>query len=548
MAESSAPNPAETSTAPPAPSRSFIRLGDNVLLKLPSGILKPVKITANGTISLGKYGSFKGNLLVNHPYGHTYEIDSNTNLIHPIQVTLNDVEETEANNQLIASTGAQALSHEDIQALKDSGLTGREIIQRQIDEHKAFELKTEYSKDKYLKRKQAKYLQLFTPLEPTVHQIAQFNFERQPSKTRELRPDTLANLLAMANVRPNSRLLVVEDLGGMVVAAAVERMAGRGRIMVINDADSPPDLHLLESFNFSPEDLAPISSLHWAATQESWSPPDLPLGTTADPEEALSNATATATATEEAGKVDADVKVEEGGVAPATTAEEGSTAAKAAETAPRPPVPRRNNRETLKLKKRRATFEKAREAREDFFRGEFDGVIIACEYEPFSIIERLLPRIAGSAPVVVFSHHIQVLFPALQALKSHSSFVAPTIHEPFLRRYQVLPGRCHPEMQGMASGGMILSCIRVLENDDAQAISMARRGKKRPAAPAEAEASKAASAATSADEAAAAPEKKRVKVEEVKKEEEEGSSEGAAGASASVEDAAMQVDATSTKA
>lgn len=32
----------------------------------------------------------------------------------------------------------------------------QEIIQKQIEEHKSFELKTEYSKEKYLKRKEAK--------------------------------------------------------------------------------------------------------------------------------------------------------------------------------------------------------------------------------------------------------------------------------------------------------------------------------------------------------------------------------------------------------
>lgn len=398
MSASLEPSPAPAagpSTSSSSSRRSFIRLGDNVLLKLPSGVLKPVKITANGTISLGKYGSFKGNLLVDHPYGHTYEIDPATAAIHPIEVALNDVEETDANNQLIASTGAQALTFDDIQALNDSGLTGREIIQRQIDEHKAFELKTEYSKDKYLKRKQAKYLQLFTPLEPTVHQIAQFNFDRQASKTRELRPDTLANMLAMANVRPGSRLLVVEDLGGMVVAAAVERMGGvfplshfshhrvseqlhrpnthvfvtfppgRGRIMIVNDADSPPDLHLLESFNFSPQDLAPIASLHWAATQESWSPPDLPLGTADTGAEGGGEGEGTAAAMPvEVEGASTEVKKD---VLAGGAAEADANAA----TAPKPP--RKNNREALKLKKRRATFEKAREAREDFFRGDFDG-------------------------------------------------------------------------------------------------------------------------------------------------------------------------------
>jgi hypothetical protein len=71
-----------------------------------------------------------------------------------------------------------------------------------------------------------RYLQLFTPIEPTVHNICNFNFEKQASKIRDLRPDTLGQIMLLANVRPGGRLLVVEDLHGMIVAAAVERMGG----------------------------------------------------------------------------------------------------------------------------------------------------------------------------------------------------------------------------------------------------------------------------------------------------------------------------------
>lgn len=66
----------------------------------------------------------------------------------------------------------------DIEALRSEGLSGRvscrsideragnahtsatsqEIIQKQVEEHAAFDLKTEYSKDKYMKRKEAKYV------------------------------------------------------------------------------------------------------------------------------------------------------------------------------------------------------------------------------------------------------------------------------------------------------------------------------------------------------------------------------------------------------
>ncbi|GAA6051958.1 hypothetical protein JCM3770_002984 [Rhodotorula araucariae] len=441
-ASAAAKLPAAPGPAVDRDARALIRAGDNVLLKLPSGVLKPVKLNPAAKVSLGKYGTFIAKELVGRPYGHTYEVADDGSLAR-VKATLNEIEETEANNEFIASQGAQTLSFDEIKALKDSGLSGREIIQKQIEEHKSFELKTEYSKEKYLKRKEAKWMQVFTPLEPTVHQIAQFHFEKQPSKTRELRPDTLANMLAMANVRPGSRLLVVEDMGGMIAAAAVERMGGEGRIMVVNDADSPPDLHLLETFNFSAAETAPLASLHWAATDPAWTPADLPL---------------------EAADLDRLAAASTGAAAAAGGADGKET--------------KRNSRDLQKLRKRKAAFDKAKEVRDDYFAGGFDGVIIACEYEPYSIIERLLPRIGGSASIVVYSPHMPLLFAALLRLRQHPAILAPTIHEPFLREYQVLPGRAHPQMQGMASGGFVLSMLRVWENDDANSVGMGRRKRK----------------------------------------------------------------------
>lgn len=37
-------------------------------------------------------------------------------------------------------------------------------------------------------------------------------------------------------------------------------------------------------------------------------------------------------------------------------------------------------------------------------------LLVASEYEPFSIVERLSPYLAGSASIVVHSPHIQVRF------------------------------------------------------------------------------------------------------------------------------------------
>ncbi|GAA5985034.1 hypothetical protein JCM5350_003320 [Sporobolomyces pararoseus] len=429
-------------------SRDFIKDNDQLLIKLPSGIIKAMKVDGNKSFNLGKIGSFKANELVGKVYGQTYEILEGGKL-EAVKATLNEIEETAANNEHITSTGAQNLTFVDIKALKESGATGREIIQKQIEEHKAYELKTEYSKEKYLKKKEAKYIPLFTPLPCSTHSLTTYNSDRVPSKTREIRADTMANLLAMANIRPGSRVLVVENAGGLVVGACVERMGGTGTIMIINDADSPPDLHILESFNFpSTPDLDPIRSIHWAATETDWSPPDLPLETTETNTEPP------------APEVKAD------GVEEEKTEEEKEREFKRLRN-----LRNKAQRELNKLRKRKSTFDKAKQAREEFFKGEYDALIIASEYEPYSIIERLIPSLAGSASIVIHSPTIQPLFPCLMSLRANPLILQPTIHEPFLRCYQVLPGRTHPEMAGLTTGGgFLLSCIRVIDQGGVNSV------------------------------------------------------------------------------
>jgi tRNA (adenine-N(1)-)-methyltransferase non-catalytic subunit len=122
--------------------------------------------------------------------------------------------------------------------------------------------------------------------------------------------------------------------------------------MIINDADSPPDLHILETFNFpSTPDLDPIHSVHWAATEVDWSPPDLPLETMDQPEEAV---------------VEAKAEIVEDG----KTEEEKEREFKRLRN-----LRNKAQRELNKLRKRKGTFEKAKRAREEFFKGEYDAYV-----------------------------------------------------------------------------------------------------------------------------------------------------------------------------
>lgn len=75
-------------------------------------------------------------------------------------------------------------------------------------------------------------MKFVTPLPPTIHNICQYWHDLEPRKIRELRPDTLAQMLTLANIRPGCRVLVVDDASGLLVASVAERLGGEAQYPV----------------------------------------------------------------------------------------------------------------------------------------------------------------------------------------------------------------------------------------------------------------------------------------------------------------------------
>ncbi|CAG8613598.1 14174_t:CDS:10, partial [Racocetra fulgida] len=106
-------------------------------------------IMDNQTVSLGKFGTFHTNDIIGKPFGHSYEIYDRD------KITL-DLDESDANNQqTIDDPSKQKLSYQDIEQLKKDGIEGQDIIKKVIESHSSFDKKTEYSKAKYIKRKES---------------------------------------------------------------------------------------------------------------------------------------------------------------------------------------------------------------------------------------------------------------------------------------------------------------------------------------------------------------------------------------------------------
>ncbi|WFD28446.1 tRNA (adenine(58)-N(1))-methyltransferase non-catalytic subunit trm6 [Malassezia nana] len=387
----------------------FVPARQQTLLRLPSGIMKQVTLEPGKMISLGKFGTFQADEIIGRPFGLTYEIQADGSLQIMHQAVAEALVESEATNENIFDDGeSQALSYEDIQALKQGGATGREIIQKQLEGNKSYELRTAYSQEKIMKRKESKHLHFFTPLPPDTFHVAAYHFERSPEKVRGMRSDALAQCLSFANVQAGGKYLVVDGIGGLLTGAVLERLGGAGSVFLIHDADSPPALELMPLFNLMPAHTQGVlKTLHWAATEHAWTLPS----------------------------------------------HMSDELAKVYET----------ERERQRARKKREGIENFIASRQQFFDGEFDAVLVASPYEPYSIIHRLIPYLAGSSNVVVHSPHLQPLVEAQARMRANPVFINVSVTEPWLRRYQVLPQRTHPDMTTSASAGYILHGLRILD-------------------------------------------------------------------------------------
>ncbi|KAI9292508.1 Gcd10p-domain-containing protein [Neoconidiobolus thromboides FSU 785] len=394
-----------------------IKVGDYVMLKMPSTNQKMVVIKEKGTVSLGKFGSFPTSDIIGKPYGLLFEIINERAVSSQNKFSFEEVAETEANNQHIVDNAEnQKISQADIEVLKNKitagDTTAKEVIEHVVANHSKFDEKTEYSKAKYIKRKEKKFLRFFIPLVPSTFNICEFFHLKNPSKIKDLRMDTLSQMLTIGNVQPNSKILVVEDTNGLVLSSILDRMGGLGHLVYLYDTDYA-NIDVLRYYNFEQKIMDPLFTIRWEKFGKDYVPEELE------------------------------------------------------------PIPD-NISEVAKVRN-----QKKIKNREDFIKnhallhqGDFDGLFIASStIDPYSIIAKLSPLLAPSRPIVVYSMHKEILINTSIKLKDEKQYLNPILTESWLRKYQVLPSRTHPEMNTSAQAGYLLSTTKVLDLGDSTPIT-----------------------------------------------------------------------------
>lgn len=415
-----------------------VKINDHVLLTLPSGTHKVIEVREAGCINLGKFGQFEVADIVGKPYGQSFEIgpDNGLRTISKMDegLSVEDFSSSTTNRELHADSNAQKMTSEEIEELKlkkGGHEVTREIIDTMIKNHDSFDKKTSYSQEKYLTRKQKKFARRFTVDELTPSAMLDYLYhDKEPLKIMGLSIEALGMMMSLGNVMPGGNYLVMDETGGLVVYAMLERMNGQGSITLIHENEQP-SLHLLGLTRWANQDLLE-DVLHPVNVLQFLHP------STERPE--------------------FDVVSEE-------------------DIQAMPEAKQSQYRRKLKR------FNSINLAMDKVLESSFDALIYASTLNPTTFVPQIIPRLLGSAPIVVYSLFREVLVDLNHALLRDKRVLLPNIHNTSVRKFQTVPGKIHPLMTSRPPAGSILMGITVLPLENAQATGRFTNKKRKVDAP-----------------------------------------------------------------
>uniref|UniRef100_A0A182PTD4 tRNA (adenine(58)-N(1))-methyltransferase non-catalytic subunit TRM6 n=1 Tax=Anopheles epiroticus TaxID=199890 RepID=A0A182PTD4_9DIPT len=429
-----------------------IKVGDYLIIQRQKYTKLQKFNNLNTTVNLGK-DLIELRLAENHPYFTTfhlvpkqergkrvYTLDA---LSTPSEIrNLKELlikESGNDNRNIIDDRQSQALSTEEILKLREECESSSEVIGKLVENSKSFATKTEYSQEKYLKRKEKKYFEYITIRRPSIRLLADIYWRLDPEKVLGVRFDTLSQIISYSGVCSVGNFLLYESgTNGLLPATMLNSIgAGTGGKLVHLHPGNVAQKQALLAMDYPAEQQARCVSVNIYSVLRHFYQEKAQLKESEKPLETIP-------ATEETVGLE---KMEE---------MNGTTKRKHDET---------ENGKTdgepevkqLKLEKDKQSWELENETAAGIMGEKFDSLVIVAKEHPYSILKALLPFVKPSRPVVIFSTCREILTECYVDMKSEAAITYLRVTSNWMRQYQILPNRTHPDVTMSGSGGYLLT-------------------------------------------------------------------------------------------
>lgn len=359
------------------------------------------------------------------------------------------VTESGTDNRHINADGeSQNLKHDDIEKLRESGSSASEIVGQIVENSKTFSSKTEYSQDKYLKKKEKKYFEYLQIRRPTIRMLAEIMYRQDAEKIFGLRMDSLSQLVAYSGVCGTGNYLLYESgTNGLAPATLLNSIGANTEAKLLHmHQGNISQRQAILALNLEQEQLDRCISVnlysvlrHYYQNREICS-----VGTKRkiDDENGLETPLAKVSRNDE--ELTACVEIEP--INNATESDENgenylNSIEQEIEIGTAPPTPKWviDNERGCEL-----------------LRENLDALVIVAKEHPGSILKALLPFVKPSRPVIIFNLSREILMEIYVELKSSGKVTGLRLTSNWLRLYQILPNRTHPDVNMSGNSGFLL--------------------------------------------------------------------------------------------
>lgn len=341
-------------------------------------------------------------------------------------------------NRNITDDGrSQKLTTEEIAALRQTSMSSTDIVSTLISNSNTFHSKTEFSQDKYLKKKEKKYFEFVQIRKPSMRLIADIMYRQDPAKILGIRSDTLSQILSYCNVSGfGNHLLYDSGSSGLMAAAMLNSVGAKteGQLVHMHPGNCCQKQALL-GMNFKEEQLDRCISVNLYSVLRHY----YQSGVTKDVKEIKlddniaaieNNSTEIENNAEEPTAENRKRKL---------SSDENEASTKVLKTDDESNNPDNGNTENgCNAVKRIPKWELENERVSCLMKNKVDSLVIVSKEHPMSLFKELLPFVKNSRPFVVYNNYQEPLQECYVTMRKLNNVTGLKLTSSWMRGYQVI--------------------------------------------------------------------------------------------------------------
>ncbi|KAG5891775.1 hypothetical protein JTB14_006963 [Gonioctena quinquepunctata] len=432
-----------------------IKVGHHIVVQR-QGYTKLHKLKAHSRLILGSFNIDMDNI-IGEKYYDTFQMKNTPGnkkfytlerVEQPSSATEGvTIEQSGADNRHIPNNAeSQSLTKEDIDKLKDKELNSNIIVEHLITNSKTFSMRTGYSQEKYIKKKEKKYFEYIQIKKPSIRILVQMFYRQDPTKTLGIRLDDLSQMLTYSNIHPEGNHLLYDSGTSGLVPAAITCAIGSGTSghLIHMHPGNECQKNAFIAMQFPKEQADRCINVNIYSVLRCFYQKKQ-LDTCNNEGDVEMNDIKIKSDENVAGNCENETVISKVDIEQSDDHHENEPPAK---------------KTKLEVSSQKKSWQLDNERACNILENKVDSLIVTLKEHPVNIVKELLPFLNGCRSFVIFSLLKEPLQDLYLYLKSRVDIVSIRLINNFMRNYQVLPDRTHPEVN-MNNGGYILTGFKL---------------------------------------------------------------------------------------